>query len=187
MILLILFYLALVILAGFLIALGFYFKSRQLPAPDERRELIYPPDPRLYRPLFAPSDEDVRALEQEKNKQKSEARQEAEKDAVRQRSVLARDFYAVWANAPDRRGAAALLRLAAASESAETFSEISESVLKVWQDEKLEGLTAADMAGLLDSHVRLLPQQEIASGALFWLKQEIAALQNEAEKNNLQR
>jgi hypothetical protein len=186
MILLILFYLAVVIAAGLLIAFGFlfYLKSRQLSAPEDQRLNLYPPDPRNYRPLFAPSEEDIRALEQAEKERALEAEREGAGEALRKKSVLANEFQAVWSSAPGRRQTAELLRLAAESESAETFSQIAENVLKVWQEKRIEGLTAADLAGLLDSHFRILPQQERASGALFRLKQEIAALRREPEKKS---
>ena len=173
-----------VIAAGLLIAFGFsfYLRSRQISAPEDQKYFADPPN---FRPLFAPSEEDIRALERAENEAEKEHARENEREAGRQalleKSALAKEFRSIWLNAPDRRGTAELLRLASMGENAETFSEISENVIKVWQDEKITGLTAADLADLLDSHFRLLPQQEMASGALFWLKQEIAALRREPE------
>jgi hypothetical protein len=184
MILLILFYLAVVIAAGLLIAFGFsfYLRSRQISAPEDQNYLAHPQN---FRPLFAPSEEDIRALESaEKEAEKQRAREnehENERQALLEKSGLANEFKRIWLNAPDRRGAAELLRLAGESENAETFSEIAENVIQVWHDEKIAGLKAAELAALLDSHFRLLPQQEMASGALFWLKQEIAELRLKAE------
>jgi hypothetical protein len=189
MILLILFYLAMVIAAGLLIAFGisFYLNSRQISAPEDQRYITGTPN---LRPLFAPSADDVREQEHIAREAEKELGREKEREAHRQelseKVARAKDFQAVWQGAPERSSAGELFRLAAMTGSVETYSEISKNVIQIWHDKKIAGLTAAELAGLLDSHLRLLPQQEMASGALFWLKQEIAALRNEAEKNNLQ-
>ncbi len=175
MILLILFYLVVVILAGMLIAFGFsfYLKSRQISAPEDQRHLA---DPARFRPLFAPTEEDIRALEGEEKARAAESARAAAEDVLLQKTETAQRYFAGWQNAPDKRTIGTVLQLAVESENAKTFSEISENVIKIWQDKKIAGLVAADLADLLDSHFRTLPQQEMASGALFWLKQEIAAL-----------
>jgi hypothetical protein len=180
MILLILFYVAVVILAGMLIAFGFsfYLKSRQISAPENQRYLTEPPE---FRPLFAPGEEELRALENEEKARAAESARAGAADVLRQKAETAQRYFAGWQNTPDKRTIGTALQLAAESESAKTFSEISENVIKTWQDKKIAGLAAADLADLLDSHFRTLPQQEMASGALFWLKQEIAALRREVK------
>jgi hypothetical protein len=185
MILLILFYSALVIVAGLLIAVGFsfYLKRRELPAPQDRRINLYPPHPEVYRPLFAPSPDEVRAQERAEDEARLQteraARAEAARQILREKSVKAQDFMAAWQGSPEKQGTAELLRLAAGTESAEIFSEIAQNVIQVWKNKEIAGMPAADLAALLDSHLRLLPQQELNSGALFWLRQEVAALRSE--------
>ncbi|HEV7643418.1 MAG TPA: hypothetical protein VGO50_05680 [Pyrinomonadaceae bacterium] len=192
MILLILFYFAMVIVAGLLIAFGFsfYLKNRRLSAPQDQRINLYPPDPRIYRPLFAPSESDLLASERAEEKAKQERAQEEKRLAAEKESAAKMadtgELFTQWAKAPDTKRLGELLAAAAGTESAEFFSEISKNVIQIWHNKKIAGLTAADLAALLDSHLRLLPQQEMASGALFWLKEDIAALRNETEKNNLQ-
>jgi hypothetical protein len=174
-----------VIAVGLLVAFGFsfYLRSRQLSAPEEQRLNLYPPGPEAYRPLFAPSESDLLAFERADEKVKQEHAQEekrraAEKEfAAKTKHTCA--LFTDWAKAPDSKRLGGFLQAAAETQSAEFFSEISTNVIQIWHDKKIAGLTAADLAALLDSHLRLLPQQEIASGVLFWLKQEIAALRNE--------
>ena len=179
MILFILFYLAVTIAAGLLIAFGFFFylKNRSLSASQDQS---YIGDRQNLRPLFAPSESDFLASEREWEKVRLEAAEEERARAAKQeftdRIKDANTLFTDWAKAPDSKRLGELLAAAAGTESAEYFSEISTNVIQIWHDKKIAGLTAADLAGLLDSHLRLLPQQEIVSGALFWLKQEIAAL-----------
>lgn len=185
MILLILFYLAVVIAAGLLIASGFFFylKNRGLSASQDQRINLYPPDPRVYRPLFAPSESDAVAFERAGEKARQELAEKEKRRAAKQefmnRMESVNALFRDWAEAPDAKRLGELLQAAAGTESAGFFSEISTNVIQVWNDKKIAGLTAADLAALLDSHLRLLPQQEIASGVLFWLKEDIAALRKE--------
>jgi len=73
--------------------------------------------------------------------------------------------------------------LASESENAKIFSEISENVIKLWRENRIENLEARDLADLLDSHFRTLPQQERTSGELFWLREEIENLRREVRGN----
>lgn len=171
-----------VIIAGLLIAAGFsfYLKNRRLSGPENQRINLYPPDPRIYRPLFEPSESDLLALERADEKAKQE-RGRKEKRLAAEKEVAAKTadtsaLFTQWAEAPDIKRLGELMAVAAGTESAEIFSEISKNVIQIWHNKKIAGLRAADLAALLDSHLRLLPQQEMASGALFWLKEDIAAL-----------
>jgi hypothetical protein len=184
---LILFFFAVVIAAGLLVTFGFvfYLKNRGLSASRDQQINLYPPDPASYRPLFAPSEEELRAVEKaeanaENLRAQKDERAAAEKELI-DRMESARSLLAEWSEAPDRKRLGEVFLAAADVKSAEFYSEISTNVIQVWKNEKIAGLTAADLAALLDSHLRLLPQQELDSGSLFWLRQEVAALR--AEKN----
>jgi hypothetical protein len=183
MILLILFYFAVVVLAGILVVFGIgsYLRSREISAPEDQKQFG---DPQTLRPLFAPSEEGIRALERQEMAEARKVQIDAAAAEVRKRSERARQSLNEWRAEPDRRTLGELLRRAVESENAEIFSEVSENVIKTWHDKSLEGVTAAEMADLLDSHFRLLPQQERAAGALFWLKQEIAGLRREPERRS---
>ncbi len=92
-----------------------------------------------------------------------------------------REFEKVWRNEPNKQNTIELLRLAAESESAEVFSQTEENVIQVWHNEQAGGLSKKDLADLLDSHLRILPQQERLSGAVFWIKREIENLRRKSE------
>lgn len=136
-----------------------------------------------YRPLFAPTDDELRAqTREEKAKTEAKKADEARRILI-EKAEKATEFEKVWRAAPSRKRTIELLFLAAASESAGIFSEISENVIKLWRENRIENLTARDLADLLDSHFRILPQQERTSGALFWLKEEIRNLRREVRGN----
>lgn len=173
-----------VIAIGASAVLGFsFYLGRKTKRLKKQNQPLFTEPPR-YRPLFAPTIEEIRASEREE-----EARRAAKvKDELRQQKARkieeADDFQKVWRNQTSRGNTIEFLRLAAASENAEVFSNSARDVLNFWNDKKIENLSAQDLADLLDSHLRTLPQQERASGILFWLKQEIQSLRRKTEESS---
>lgn len=136
-----------------------------------------------YRPLFAPTDEDIRALKREEKTREDVKIADEIRQAKENKIKLARDFQEIWQDRPNKGKTIEFLRLAAASANAEVFSETARKVLNFWNDRKIDNLSAQNLADLLDSHFRTLPQQERASGILFWLKQEIQSLRRKSEES----
>jgi len=137
-----------------------------------------------FRPLFQPSEDELRAFEREEKSNIEAKKAEEERRVLIEKSDKAFEFEKVWRKLPDRKKTIELLFLACESESSKTFSEISENIIKLWRENRIENLTAQNLAELLDSHFRTLPQQERTSGALFWLKEEIKNLRSEVRGNN---
>ena len=134
-----------------------------------------------YKSLFAPNDAENFLFEQvEQLKAETEKAESANKDLLAKAERLS-ELNKIWLENPNKKNTIELLFLAAQSESAKTFGETAKSVIRVWRSGKLKGLTAHDLAQLAESHLWLLPQQERTSGAVFWLKQEIADLRRESE------
>ena len=86
-----------------------------------------------------------------------------------------------WRVSPDKKATAGILFAASELGHAKIYGEIAESVIKIWREDKIENLSARDLADLLDSHFRILPQQERTSGAIFWLREEIENLRLKSE------
>ena len=133
-----------------------------------------------FRPLFAPTDEEMRAVEREvaeriaaENRLAAERIEQAKHDEVRRLQIE-------WRAIPNRQNTGDLLYLASQTGDAELFSDVSHEILKVFRETGIGGLSPNELAELMDSHYRLLPQAERSSGSLFWLKQEIAELNAEA-------
>ena len=136
-----------------------------------------------YRPLFEPTEDELRAFEREEKAQLEAKKADDERRILVEKAEKASEFAKVWSASPDRKRTIELLFLASESASAKIFSEISENVIKLWRENRIENLTARDLAELLDSHFRILPQQERTSGALFWLKEEIERLRSRVRGN----
>lgn len=177
MLLFIIIFFASLIIIGASAVLGFSFylkrQSKRLRAENQTR--LNPPSPE-YHGLFAPTDEELRAREREKyNAQKAKAAELARQEAEEKLTTFA-DYKNAWRARPERKNTIELLRQAAETESAKTFSETASMIVEMWREGQVENLSAPDLADLLDSHLRILPQQERTSGALFWLREEINQL-----------
>ena len=136
-----------------------------------------------YRPLFAPTEDELRAAAREEKAQAEAKKADEARRILVEKAEKLSELEKVWATAPDRKRTIELLFLASESENAKTFSDISQNVIKLWRENRIENLTAQDLADLLDSHFRILPQQERTSGALFWLKEEIERLRSKVRGN----
>lgn len=136
-----------------------------------------------FRPLFQPTEDEIRAFEKEEKVQIEAKKAEQARQISVQKAEKVSEFEREWHIAPDRKKTIELLFLAARSENAKTFSEISENVIKLWRESRIENLKAKDLADLLDSHFRTFPQQERTSGVGFWLKEEIKNLRSQSEEN----
>ena len=161
------------------IGFSFYLKRRTKLLNSQNYKQIDELPP--YRSLFEPSEEELRGLEREEKLKLEAKKTEEARQVLAEKIERVRKFREIWLNEPDTRNTVELFRLASESDSAETFSEIAENVIKVWDDKNLVDLTANDLANLIESHLRILPQQERTSGILFWLKQEIQSLRTKSE------
>ena len=181
MLLFIIIFFAMVIVVGATTILGFsvYLKRRtkSLESNNQTNFDDVPP----YRSLFAPTDEEIRQSELEENAARLAKETEEARRLAGEKIEKIHECEKDWRVAPDRRKTVELLRLASESENAKIFSETAEGVIESWRENQLQDLTGDDLADLLDSHLRTLPQQERTSGAIFWLKQEIINLREKSE------
>lgn len=170
-----------IIVVGALSVLGFaFYLKRRKESLDTTNPKQFD-EPPQYRSLFAPTDEETRALEREKAAEQTAKAAEEARLLKAEKIEAVRDFQKIWANEPNKQNTLELFRLAAAGENAEIFSETAETVIKFRRENKIANLTANDLADLLDSHLRTLPQQGRLSGAIFWVKREIENLRGNSE------
>ncbi len=134
-----------------------------------------------YRSLFEPTGEEIRAFEREEIAANQGKTSENARLLTAKKLEKVEECRKIWRVSPDKRTTVKLLRLASESEMAQTFSAIAEDIIKVWRENRIVNLTADNLADLLDSHLRTLPQQERTAGALFWLKREIMSLRAGSE------
>lgn len=135
-----------------------------------------------FRPLFEPTEEDVRAFEREE-KQRNLVKIESEKRQVLQEKAdKAKDFLKLWRENPTKLNTIDLLKVASESESGKIFQEIVSEILNEYKKDVIEKFSTDDLIQLVESHFWLLPSQEKTSGVKFWLKNETASLRLRSEK-----
>ncbi|HEY0427223.1 MAG TPA: hypothetical protein VGC76_05405 [Pyrinomonadaceae bacterium] len=155
-------------------------KDRKLLSSEIPREIESP----VQRSLFEPSAEDIRLRADEEKSRIETQKAEDARLVFAQKAEKVREFREFWELAMNRRNTVQLLRLAAESESGKIFSETAESVIDEWHANKIEDLSAEQLAQILESHFWLLPDKERTSGVAFWLKQEIAGLRRKLVGKN---
>ena len=129
------------------------------------------------RPLFAPTDEDLRRETDEKAA-RSIARREYRAKARARESIDS--ALLDWRADRSAKTAAELLRVVTSSGLEGSFSRAANEIINDFRAARLTDISESDLAALLDSHLRLLPAEERSSGELFWLKQEITDLRERA-------
>lgn len=129
--------------------------------------------PQNVRPLFAPTNEDIRR-DTDAAKAREIARREYKASAKTRANID--QALSKWRNLHDAKQAVELLRVTATEGLDGDFSRAANEIVNEFRANGIDGLKGGDLAALLDSHSRLLPVGTGSSGELFWLRQEIARL-----------
>ena len=149
--------------------------TESLAEHESPREL---PEPQ-FRPLFEPTDEELR---EEELKEAAEAAEIDRQESLKQTEEKLAKFDRLrqdWANSPNKIGTIELLYQASALGQGELYWDTCERVLAVFRAGVISGLSADDLAQMLESHFWLLPDDERPPGVSFLLQEEIAGLRRE--------
>ena len=128
------------------------------------------------RPLFEAGEEEVRPDGEDRNTIVAEPVDDAREKSLAKLEELRH----TWGENPTKRDAVTMLGLAAETGSASTYSSIASDVIREWRAGRINGLSSADLAELIESHLWLLPVEEKMSGTGFVIKQEISTLRSES-------
>lgn len=134
-----------------------------------------------YRPLFAPTEEDLREFEAEEEAQAVTKQAEELRLILKEKLVNLEKIRQTWRESPSKTATIELLYLASQAENSEAYLETAEAVVEAWRTGEIPGLTADDLAHLLDSHFWLLPTHERTPGVSFRIQQETADLRRKSE------
>ena len=131
------------------------------------------------RPLFEPDPADLK-----REAEAAEAREIARREyrASAEKAARVDAALAQWRSARDKRSAMDLLQVTTESGREGDFARAASEIIEFFRASGIAGITSTGLSLLIDSHMRLLPQAERSSGALFWLKQEVARLGSENER-----
>ena len=139
--------------------------DRDLIESSEPKNLV---DTHL-RPLFEAEAEEVRS-------DTGVIEGEPVDEASEKRLAKLAELRHTWGENPTKRDAVNMLVTAAETESASVYSSVVSDVIREWRAGRIEGLSNADLADLIETHMWLLPAQEKLSGDAYLVKQEIAEL-----------
>ena len=129
------------------------------------------------RPLFAPDDEELRALEREERKM-LEARDVELRENERQKRLASfEEFRQTWRELPNRANTVELLFRASEVERGEVYLDTIDELLH----KRSDLFTNDEIAQLIESHFWLLPQSERTPGVTFTINRELAALRGRAQ------
>ena len=128
------------------------------------------------RPLFEAVEEEMRSEPDETGVIDAEPVDDAREKTLAKLEELRH----TWGENPTKRDAVTMLGLAAETGSASTYSSVVNEVVREWRAGRLDSLSAADLADLIESQLWLLPVGEKTSGAGFVIKQEISSLRSES-------
>ena len=129
------------------------------------------------RPLFAPDDEELRALEREERKMLEE--QDAETRENERQKMLAsfEEFRQTWRELPSRANTVELLFRASELDDGKVYLGTVDELLH----KRPDVFTDDEIAQLIESHFWLLPQSERTPGVTFTINRELAALRGRAQ------
>lgn len=127
------------------------------------------------RPLFEPDDTEVLSDAEDVDAIDAEPVDDAREKTLAKLTELRH----TWGENPTKRDAVTFLVTASETESASVYSSVVNDVIREWRAGRIDGLSSADLAELIESHLWLLPNEEKMSGAGFVIKQEISMLRSE--------
>jgi hypothetical protein len=129
------------------------------------------------RPLFAPDDEELRALERQEQKL-LEAQDVQEQENTHQKRLASfEEFRQTWRELPSRANTVELLFRASELGRGEVYLDTVSELLH----KRSDTFTDDEIAQLIESHYWLLPQSERTPGVTFTLNRELAALRGKAQ------
>jgi hypothetical protein len=161
------------LVAAAVVLISYLARQNRDPVGDSPVQTLPPAN---LRPLFAPTDDDLRKFERDERAKITDNAEETRARTAAERGVEIVSLTSDWASSPNKQTAIDLIHLAADHGDAEIFAGTATEIIRVFRSTGINGLAVGDLAALLDSHCRLLPAGEQSSGELFWLKQEIARL-----------
>src|SRR5688500_16234954 len=138
-----LFFLTFLVLISAVVAISFLLTSRKTPRSQQIKEIQELPP---FRSLFEPNEEEIRAFKREERTRANDLEEQKRADLLKEKRAKAFEFQKLWKNEPNRKNTLELVNLASQNESGKLFSEISENVLRFWKENRIENLSASDLA-----------------------------------------
>jgi hypothetical protein len=139
------------------------------------------PETTDLRPLFAPTDEELRVETVRTQKQEREAELKIIADFRRQKELEFVNELDQWKTEPSAAGIADLLKRA---DNGELYADAAEAANQAFQTGKLGGIAASEFAQLLESHFWLIPAEERTPGVSYRIQTVLSSLLPASAKHN---
>jgi len=130
-------------------------------------------DASRFRPLFAPTEEDLAAVEREKQDAIDAEQRETERRTREKKLANFAEFRQTWHASEKKKNAAEILARAGEFQKGEVFLETVKTVLDERQN---VDLSDEDLAQLIESNFWLLPANERTPGVTFTINEELKTL-----------
>jgi hypothetical protein len=147
------------------------FPPRELPEPQ-------------YRPLFQPSEEDLRKDELALTAKLEETKRYESLKQAEEKLAKFEELRQTWRASSTRASTVELLLRASEMGDGKLYLETGEQVLAAWRAGIIGDSHLRCLAQLLEGHFWLLPDSERTPGVSFRLKEEIAGLRRGSEEEN---
>jgi hypothetical protein len=89
-----------------------------------------------------------------------------------------------WRRSPNRATTTQLIHAAALADNADTYRNVVEQVLAVWQEKGISEISAAELHTLINSEFWILSSAARSSGAGFVLKRTLSRAKRDLERAN---
>ena len=133
--------------------------------------------PREFRSLF---EEDFKAFELEEKAKAAFEIEKKQEQAIADQAAAVERSRITWISTPNLQNTIKFLSISTEQGKAEVFSAVANEIITKFRKNGIDGLSAGELAELVESHYRLLPAAERSSGELFLLKQNVAELAAES-------
>jgi hypothetical protein len=138
------------------------------------------PETTNLRPLFAPSDDELRAKSAAAERQAEIEDERFNDDIGRKRLAEFRNRLRGWQTAPDTAKIGDLLELARID--GDSYAVAAETITKEFLNGRVNGISADGLAQMLESHSWLLPDEERGPAISFRIKEAIRELREVGAK-----
>jgi hypothetical protein len=158
----------------------YFFNHRNNERQLEANEFDSFPETTPLRPLFEPTEDDIQQAAREAETRAAIDDAQLDEDAARKHATEVRNRLNAWRVAPNRSELGELLR--AASFDGELSAQTAEAITDEFLSGKLDGISADDLAELLESHFWLLPAEVRAPAISFRIRETIRELRETEAK-----
>jgi hypothetical protein len=137
-------------------------------------------DASQFRPLFAPTEEDLAQVEREKQATIDADHEHNNRLEYGKKLANFTEFRQTWRASVNKVNTVELLTRAAEFQNGGLFLETVNVILDERRERHVADMTDKDLAQLIESHFWLLPANERTPGVTYTINQELKALQKPA-------